>query len=203
MIKEAYEKLVKEITPLMIAYPWSDIQAYGAWLSQQYHIVKHSTPMLALSCGRSISNRPYHLRCIEHLSEEKGHDKMLLNDLRLSKLELMAELPSTRAFYATQYFQIEHVNPVSFLGYVLFMEALAVAFGRHVSDRASLSTNGITFLELHADEDDGHIESAFKLITTMTKSDQMDVVMNLRMSAKCYETMMQDLAALRTSSLAA
>ncbi|MEZ0390717.1 MAG: iron-containing redox enzyme family protein [Pseudobdellovibrionaceae bacterium] len=195
-MKKTVEQLMVEISPLILNYPWRDAVMYGHWLSQQYYIVRHSTPMLALSCGRSIDNPTYHRRCIEHLAEEKGHDRMLLNDLKILGRPLEAELPATRAFYGSQYYQIEHVNPVSFLGYILFLEALAITFGKETLAKASTTTKALTFLKLHAEEDEGHLESAYQIISGLPPGDQKAIVENLKMSARSYEAMLQDLHAL-------
>lgn len=193
-IQQAVNQTMNEIEPYMLNYPWDNNEAYVGWLSQQYHIVRHSTPMLALCCGRAINNPDFHKRCIDHLSEEKGHDKMLLNDIKLSKGMLHDEEPTARGYYSPQYYQIEHNAPESFLGYILFMEALAVRFGKKIAQKAANASKGTTFLKLHAEEDDGHIDSAYKIIENLPDGLQTEIINNLRMSAKSYTTMMVDLA---------
>lgn len=169
---------------------------YALWLSQAYYFVRHSTPLLALSCGRSIENRPYHLRCISHLAEERGHDKLILNDLKALgfKPEDFEELPATQALYQTQYYWIEHVNPVSLLGYIFILEGLAVKLGgiktKEVNDAKATS-----FLKLHSDEDVGHLESAFGQLKAMSKHDQECILKNAQLTAGLYSNMAAEILA--------
>lgn len=168
---------------------------YEAWLAQAYFFVRHSTPILALSCGLSIENRPYHLRCISHLGEEKGHDRLLLNDLKAlgSSIDLFEELSSTRAFYQTQYYWIEHMNPVSFLGYILLLEGIAVRCGAQKLKEVE-GYSGCSFIKLHAEEDSAHLSQAMAQIETMSEKDRRDIVANAEQSSDLYDLMMTEIA---------
>jgi len=174
---------------------FSNSKIYGDWLTQQYFIVRHSTPLLALSCGLSLENREYHLRCIEHLQEEKGHDKMIVGDLKKLGYEIsdFPEKESTKPIYQSQYFWIEHVSPISFLGYVLYLESLAVVYGQRVFQMAD--SRGATFLRHHHDADTGHLESAYKIIQGMGASEQKNIRDNLNETGYLYSKMLEDLAA--------
>lgn len=173
---------------------FSDSTVYSLWLSQAYYFVRHSTPLLALSCGRALDNRSYHLRCIGHLSEEKGHDRLLLNDLKSLgvSIEDFPEFASTAAFYQSQYFWIEHVNPVSFLGYIYVLEALAVLQGKSKAHQAN-SFRADSFLKIHADEDAGHLQQAAKLISTFSETDQMQIVKNAQQASSLYQLIVRDI----------
>jgi hypothetical protein len=175
---------------------FSNQATYALWLSQAYHFVRHSTPLLALSCGRSVSNRSYHLRCIGHLAEEKGHDRLLLNDLKQLGYSIhdCPEFASTSAFYQSQYFWIEHVNPVSFLGYIYVLEALAVLQGKvKISQVQAFGAD--SFLKIHADEDSAHLEQAAKLISTLAESDQLQIIKNAQQASALYQLIVRDIAA--------
>lgn len=167
---------------------------YGLWLAQAYYFVRHSTPLLALSCGRASSNRSYHLRCIGHLSEEKGHDGLLLNDLKKLGISIgdCPEFASTSAFYQSQYYWIEHVNPVSFLGYIYVLEALATLQGSLKAEQAKLF-RADSFLKIHADEDAGHLEQAEKLISTFSVNEQAQIVKNAQQSSALYSLIVRDI----------
>lgn len=164
-----------------------DPEQYAWWLSQAYYFVKHSTPMLALSAGLSADNRPYHMRCLEHLSEEKGHDKMLLNDLKLMKrkIEDYPELEGTQAFYQTQYYWIQHKSPMSFLGYIVILEGSAVMTGPQALEAAK-SHKAHTFLSLHSEDDPDHLEKAFRMIEDLPPHEQELIVENARLATRLY-----------------
>ncbi len=174
---------------------FSDRLIYETWLAQAYYFVRHSTPMLALSCGLAIENREYNLRCISHLAEEKGHDRMLLNDLKKigSSIENVPEFSSTRALYQTQYYWIEHVNPVSFLGYIMVLEGIAVHCGpRKVEETKSFA--GSSFVKLHAQEDLDHFQSALSQLDLMSEKDQRDIVGNAEHTADLYRLMASEIS---------
>lgn len=191
-MKNQLNKIMENLLPIIKQLDFSNKNVYGNWLTQQYYIVRHSTPLLALSCGRSIENRDYHIRCISHLSEEKGHDKMLLNDLNKLNFSLNSypELNSTRAVYQTQYYWIEHVNPTSFLGYILFLETLAVKYGERVSSEAKSGT----FLKHHSDADEDHLKSAFSVIEQLSSIEKTLIIENLNEAAYLYSMMLNDIS---------
>ena len=85
-LKEFFFRKLAPVGGLLLSANFSNKTKYNAWLSQAFHIVKHSTPLLALCCSRAGQNRDFHNRCIDHLAEEKGHDKLILNDLKNSSL---------------------------------------------------------------------------------------------------------------------
>ncbi len=169
---------------------------YALWLAQAYYLVRHSTPLLAICCGRAIENRRFHLRCISHLGEEKGHDRLLLNDLKQLgySIQQFPEFASTSAFYQTQYFWIEHVNPVSFLGYIYVLEALAVGRGEKKAHEAR-AFHADSFLKLHASEDTGHLEHAMELVKSFSEEDQRQILKNANQSASIYQAIVSDIVA--------
>lgn len=186
-----FDQLKNEVSKLS----FSSREVYAWWLSQAYYFVRHSTPLLALSCGRSVNRPEYHLRCISHLGEERAHDRLLLQDLNGigAKLESYPELSATSALYQTQYYWIEHRNPVSFLGYIYVLEALAVLCGP--AKTAEAQPHGSTrFLQLHSGEDVEHIEHAFTQIEKLPKADQLDILANAQLTVDLYASMLHQIA---------
>src|SRR4051812_18758279 len=109
-------------------YPWHDPYAYGLYLAQTYFYVCHSTRLLAFSAGiMKTPDTPFHRRFLEHASEEKGHEMMLLNDLaKLGfKITDFTEMPETRMFWEPQFYKIQHNDPLSVMGYIIALEAIA------------------------------------------------------------------------------
>lgn len=194
-MKKRLEAAIRKSAKAVGGMDFRNQALYETWLAQTYFFVRHSTPMLALSCGLAIENRPYHLRCISHLAEEKGHDRLLINDLKAlgSSIDLFEELSSTRAFYQTQYYWIEHVNPVSFLGYVLLLEGIAVSCGAE-KIKETEGFSGRSFVEVHAKEDLAHLGRAMAQIEAMSEKDRRDIVSNAEQSSDLYELMMAEIA---------
>lgn len=196
-MRKQLESAIMEAVTAVRTLNFADPQVYAWWLSQAYYFVRHSTPMLALSAGLSVENRPYHLRCIDHLSEEKGHDKMLLNDLKIlgRKIEEFPELEGAMALYQTQYFWIQHKSPMSFLGYIVILEGLAIVAGPEVY-RAVKPTGAVTFLGLHTEEDEDHIEKAYQMIEALPAKEQELALANAKLTAFIYKQMVGQIQAL-------
>ncbi len=188
---KCFEKLQNEAAKVS----FREREVYAFWLAQAYYFVRHSAPLLALSCGRSVNRPEYHLRCISHLGEERAHDRLLLQDLAAigAKLEDYPELATASALYQTQYYWIEHRNPVSFLGYISVLEALAVLCGEEKTEEAK--AHGSTkFLELHAGEDVEHLERALDQVESLPRSDQEDILANARLTVDLYAEMLAEIS---------
>lgn len=194
MIQTRLEEAIKSVVGAVGGLNFSNQAVYATWLAQAYYFVKHSTPMLALSAGYSAENREYHARCLIHLSEEKGHDKMLLNDLKIMGFDIVSfpELPSTQALYQTQYFWIQHRSPTSFLGYIVLLEGLAIHAGKSVLNQVGKMP--ATFLKLHAEEDVDHLQKAYKIIEALPKSEQDLILQNAELAAHLYVSMVHQIA---------
>src|ERR1700759_4809256 len=145
--------------------PWQDRFVYGAFLAQTYHYVCHSTRLLALAASRfRFADEKTHRRFVKHATEEMSHEVLAVRDLNNLGLSLdqFTEFPSTRAFYQTQYYMIEHVSPWAFWGYILMLEGLALTKGpwlyneikQHHGEKAA------SFVKVHAAEDVGHMAEA-------------------------------------------
>lgn len=187
-------KAVETVAKRLEEHNFEDTYQYALFLSQAYYFVKHSTPMLALSAALSIDNRAYHIRCIEHLGEEKGHDKMLLNDLKFMgyKLEDFPEFSMTKALYQTQYYWIEHKSARSFLGYIVLLEGLAVYSGKKILKRVE-KFKGKSFIDNHSKDDVEHLEKAFKEIDSLPQGEQELAVENCELAAQIYIAMLAEM----------
>src|ERR1700736_6197620 len=54
---------------------------YLDFLTEAYHHVKHTFPLLALAASRTSDER-YQDALVEYMEEERGHEKWILNDIR-------------------------------------------------------------------------------------------------------------------------
>lgn len=195
-------EVVDQLKNAMDQVSFANREIYKCWLAQAYFFVRHSTPLLALSCGRAVNRPEYHLRCISHLNEERAHDRLLLEDLKDlgAKPEDFPEFAMTSALYQTQYYWIEHRNPVSFLGYIYVLEALAVLCGEDKIKQAKVHGKAIRFLRLHAGEDVAHLEQAVSQIENLPVQDQTEILANARITVGLYFEMLrkiQDFATTR------
>ena len=54
---------------------------YLDFLTEAYHHVKHTFPLLALAASRTSDER-YQDALVEYMEEERGHEKWILDDIR-------------------------------------------------------------------------------------------------------------------------
>jgi thiaminase len=178
------------------AVPWHNKRVYGAFLAQTYYYVSHSTRLLALAASRfKSSHEQVHRRFIKHATEEMSHEILALHDLKHLGLALehYSEFPSTRAFYQTQYYMIEHVSPWSFWGYILMLEGLALTKGnwllREVTQHHGEDAGA--FIRVHAAEDIGHMAEAEKALKSIPDEERPLVIEQIANSCFYYRAMLQ------------
>ena len=105
-----------------------EIQTYIAFLTEAYHHVKHTVPLL-MACGSRLPERLEWLReaVVEYVNEELGHQEWILNDL--ASLGVDSEqvrhgqptLP-TELMVSFAYDIVTRNNPVGFFGMVYVLE---------------------------------------------------------------------------------
>jgi hypothetical protein len=180
-------------------FPIGDKNVYSQWLAQTYYFVCHSTRLLALASSRfSREKNDLHCRFAEHIHEERGHEFLAVKDLKALglRIEDFPEFPETQAFYQSQYYWIEHVNPISFFGYILCLEAFAVcgskAFSKAVSTHGEKAT---TFLTLHTKEDIGHVDQAFQQLASLSADEKELITKNLKLSSHLYRQIYERISA--------
>lgn len=190
---------LNELDKAIQATPWREKSVYGAFLAQTNYYVSHSTRLLALAASRfRFSEEKLHRRFIKHAAEEMSHETLALRDLKNLGLSLAQypEFPSTRAFYQTQYYMIEHVSPWSFWGYILMLEGLAVTKGpwlyneikQHHGEHAG------SFVKVHAAEDVDHMDEAEKAMQSLPERERPIVVEQIANSCFYYCSMLEQCA---------
>lgn len=121
------------------------LQTYIAFLTEAYHHVKHTVPLL-MACGSRLPQNPrWMLDAItEYIDEEKGHEEWILNDITAcnahSKSDTDAEAvrngqpkPATELMVAYAYYTIEQINPAAFFGMVLVLEGTSIELATKAS----------------------------------------------------------------------
>lgn len=196
-----FESVMAESKTAFHNFPWEDAYAYAMWLQQTFYFVENSTRLVALTGARFPTSRnDFHRRFMEHCAEEMGHEKLLIHDIKALKLGPidLPVLPQTQVFYQTQYYWIDRVDPIAFYGYLLYLEGLAAHHASHAIERvkAKHGPSALTFLKLHAEEDEGHIEKAFETIMGKTSAQEEGwIIQNMETCCFLYTGFMADIAA--------
>lgn len=179
---------------------------YVAFLTEAYHHVKHTVPLLML-CGARLPERYEWLReaMAEYIEEELGHQEWILNDIkacgadseavRNGKPGMAAEL-----MVAYAYDMITRVNPVGFLGMVLVLEGTSVEVatraGGAIKQSLGLGDNAFTYLTSHGSLDVGHTDFYAKLVDRITDPAELEcLISSAKVFYKLYGDIFRELAA--------
>lgn len=189
-----YNQVMEESKTFMSQINWADPSIYALWLAQSYYFVRHSTRLLSLAAAQAPFERDaIHKRFIDHVSEEKGHEHLALNDLRKLSFDIknLPEFAVTKAFYQTQYFQLDRRPVTAFFGWILFLEGMAVTAGKEVyaTLKRHYKDSQLSFIKLHVEEDEGHITAAFSALGVLSSTEEALLIDNMHTSMVLYKCM--------------
>lgn len=179
--------------------PWDNKEFYANYLAQTFYYVRHSTRLLATSAGRLSYEKEQHLhlRFLKHLSEEANHERLAVNDLKFlgHNVADYPELNATRFFYETQYYKIEHKDPLALMGYILYLEVLAQNVCPPLAKKLSeiYGKKAVTFLLVHGEEDPHHVDEANKLLASLAPPALEVITENLLQSSQAFDLMMKEI----------
>ena len=141
--------------------------SYRAFLTEAYHHVKHTVPLL-MACGARLPERLEWLRrgVAEYIDEEYGHEQWILVDLAEAGFDAAAArdavpLPETELMVSYAYDTVQRGNPVGFFGMVLVLEgtsaAIATGAAEIISARLELPRRAFKYLLSHGSLDQQHV----------------------------------------------
>ncbi|MBW8368225.1 MAG: iron-containing redox enzyme family protein [Arenimonas sp.] len=161
---------------------------YVAFLTQAYHHVRHTVPML-MACGARLPARLEWLRTAvgEYIDEEMGHQEWILDDLQACGADREAIARSQPA-HATElmvsyaYDTIGRGNPVGFFGMVLVLEGTSVALATRAAETIETSLGlprtAFSYLRSHGDLDIEHVGFFEKLMDRLDDADDQAAVVH-------------------------
>jgi pyrroloquinoline quinone (PQQ) biosynthesis protein C len=171
--------------------------AYIAFLTEAYHHVKHTVPLL-MTCGGRLPERLEWLRKAvgEYIEEEMGHQEWILNDISACGADAEAvrngtPLPATELMVAYAYDTIQRNNPAGFFGMVLVLEGtsvnLAINAANAIQRAQGLPSNAFSYLKSHGSLDISHMEFYESLVNRLElEEDRQAVIHCARMFYKLY-----------------
>jgi pyrroloquinoline quinone (PQQ) biosynthesis protein C len=179
---EAQEKVQKMLNGEMSR------EEYKRFLMDLYHIVLHFCPIMAAAasrCADSFDAVRYHL--YHNIDEEKGHEKMVLADLKTFGVEADAAIKAKPSFpveamLAYNYNGCERVHPCSVLGMLYVLEIISSVYGGQVAASIAeglhmpLADGGFSFLDSHAAMDLDHMANLRALFETIEDSAVQDII---------------------------
>lgn len=162
---------------------------YIAFLSQAYHHVKHTVPLM-MACGSRLEERHEWLRqsIAEYIEEEIGHQEWILNDIAACGGDAEAVRrsrphPSTELMVAYAYHQVDRQNPVSFFGMVHVLEGTSTALATHAADTMrgalGLPPEAFSYLSSHGSLDLEHVVFFENLVNRLDDTRDRDAVVHM------------------------
>lgn len=143
-------------------------ETYLAFLTQAYHHVRHTVPLL-MAVGSRLEDRHAWLQpqVLHYLEEEAGHEQWILNDIEAcgsdpAAAAASAPNPETDAMIAYAYDTVMRRNPVGFFGMVFVLEGTSVALALRAADALQgslgLPDAAFTYLRSHGSLDQEHVQ---------------------------------------------
>lgn len=215
-----YERLIAQTEPQrseFLAIPFLQdgaagrlsLDSYIAFLSQAYHHVKHTVPLL-MACGGRLPERLEWLRTAvaEYIEEETGHQEWILNDIAAcggdaERVRHGQPAVATELMVAYAYDTVARRNPVGFFGMVLVLEGTSVNLATRAAEalQASLGlpNKAFSYLLSHGSLDIGHVDFYKNLMNRLEDADdQASVVHAARIFYRLYGDIFRSLPHTRT-----
>lgn len=171
--------------------------SYRAFLTEAYHHVKHTVPLL-MACGARLPERLEWLRhgVARYVEEEYGHEQWILADLTEAGFDATAArsaAPSleTELMVSYAYDTVARGNPVGFFGMVLVLEGTSAAIATRAADiimtKLDLPRRACTYLLSHGALDAEHVGHFDALIDRLDDAaDRTAMLHSARMFYRLY-----------------
>ncbi|MBV5266044.1 TenA family transcriptional regulator [Pinisolibacter aquiterrae] len=179
---------------------------YVAFLTEAYHHVKHTFPLLALAASRTPDER-YQDALVGYMVEERGHEKWILDDIRAmggdaEAVRLGTPGPATRVMVAFAHHAIEHVSPYGMLGSVHVLEGMSVLLAEQLAGALKRGFGaegepGFSYLTSHGSLDQEHVVFFRKLVDGFDAPEvQAIVIDHAKMFYRLYGDIFRDLGSI-------
>ncbi|MDH5357414.1 MAG: iron-containing redox enzyme family protein [Gammaproteobacteria bacterium] len=164
------------------------IENYIAFLTEAYHHVKHTTPLL-MAVGSRVPEQKEWIRnaVAEYIEEELGHQEWILNDIAAcgaDKETVRNSQPAieTELMIAYAYDMVQRVNPVGFFGMVHVLEGTSVTTAdlaaEGIQQALSLPDNAFSYLRSHGALDQEHVKFFEGLMNQIDDKQEQDLIIH-------------------------
>ncbi len=179
-------------------------ETYLAFLTEAYHHVKHTTPLL-MACGSRLPERLEWLREAigKYIEEEMGHQEWILNDIAACGGDAEAvrngqPLPGTELMVAYAYDTIQRRHPAGFFGSVLVLEGtsihLAIDAAQAIQNALQLPKSAFSYLNSHGSLDQSHMRFFSELMNRLElDEDKQAVIHGANMFYRLYGNIFRSL----------
>ena len=174
-----------------------DRHQYLAFLTQAYHHVRHTVPLL-MALGSRLSDRHGWLQkaVAEYIEEEVGHEHWILNDIRAvggdpDAVRMARPAFATEVMVSHAYHLIDRRNPLGFFGMVHVLEGTSIALAslaaEKIADVLSLPPQAFSYLNSHGSLDQEHVKFFEGLMNQVDDlQDQEEIIHAARVFYRLY-----------------
>lgn len=199
-IRDCYKEAQAHMAAASANFPWHNKEAYMAWLVDTYCYAVNTTRILAgIGYRLPLSHTQLSNRFVAHAAEEKGHERLLENDVKGLGHNITQLTPSVtgQAFHQSLYYWLSAGNPLGIFGWVLTLEGFAITEGPRLYEEC-VKAHGpktVSFLKVHAAEDIDHVDKAFKILEGLTEEEYVIVDEAIRFQSRLYAQVLNNIAA--------
>ena len=159
---------------------------YIAYLTQAYHHVRHTVPLLQETLARVLDRPDITAALQDYIEEESGHEHWILEDISEAGGDAAAAAsclpnPATQAMVDHAYKVVRDGNPIGFFGMVYVLEGTSVALATqgapNVAQKLGLPPHAFTYLTSHGALDQEHMKGLAALLNDLDDpADQKAVI---------------------------
>lgn len=188
------------------------LDTYVAYLTQAYHHVKHTVPLMETAKSRLDSEHARFAAALDdYIAEETGHEEWVLNDIRhcgadAEAVRHGAPSPATEAMTDYVYDYLAQVNPMGFFGMVLVLEGTSVQLATQgasaVAKSLGLGARCFTYLSSHGALDQEHMAFFQRLMDEVDRPEDQAAIIEVAQGvfarfAEMFRTIPHDVAAVQ------
>jgi len=173
-----------------------DLDAYVRFLTNAFHHVKHTVPLM-MACGARLPDRLSWLRAPirEYIDEEFGHEQWILDDLAACGIDsrgIVASEPShcVELLVSYVYDFVNRHNPVGFFGMVHVLEGTSTKLATHVARlvqaKLGLPDGAFRYLRSHGELDQQHVGFFEKIVDRFEPQDLTAVIHVAKRTYRLY-----------------
>jgi len=160
--------------------------AYVDYLTQAYHHVRHTVPLLRLARQRLAGNALLCAALDDYIAEESGHEQWILNDIAAAggdrgRAAMSEPAAATAAMVRRAYERVGQGNPASLFGMVFVLEGTSVALASRgaaaIQRSLGLPDRAFTYLTSHGALDQDHLRFFAALMDRVAEpADQQAII---------------------------
>ena len=164
------------------------LQEYIAFLTEAYHHVKHTVPLLmAVGSRLPMEKEKYREAIAEYIEEELGHQEWILSDIEACGVDKEfvrygAPSAATELMVAYAYDTVMRNNPMAFFGMVYVLEGTSINLATMAADiiqqYLGLPNKAFSYLRSHGSLDQQHMVFFEQLMNSLDDVNDQEQILH-------------------------